>query len=139
MENIIVALIGALVASLTALLPFIIELKKLKAQQKTDVENQIKKQEEQLNGFKLEITKTLEAHREEYLKGIDDVHDSIKDIKAEYNKSTSLIEQKIDYLEKKQDKHNNIIERTYALEKEIGILENRESVSEHRLTDLEKK
>jgi len=39
---------------------------------------------------------------------------------------------RIEQLEKKVDKHNNIIERTYILEEKI-------KVANHRLDDLEKK
>ena len=44
---------------------------------------------------------------------------------------------KIERLEERVNKHNNLIERTYALEKRIEVDENRLKVSEHRLTDLE--
>lgn len=58
-------------------------------------------------------------------------------IQATLNQAIAVIETKIDALEKKQDKHNNVIERTYALEKDVAVLKNRESVSENRLKDLE--
>lgn len=45
---------------------------------------------------------------------------------------------RIEQLEKKQDKHNSLIERMYAVEKSIDLLEQREKVSEHRIDDLEK-
>lgn len=38
-------------------------------------------------------------------------------------KSQALIEYKIQELDKKVEKHNHIIERTYALEDEVHILE----------------
>lgn len=38
-------------------------------------------------------------------------------------KSQALIDYKIQELDKKVEKHNNIIERTYALEDEVHILE----------------
>lgn len=38
-------------------------------------------------------------------------------------KSQALLEYKIQELDKKVEKHNNIIERTYALEDEVHILE----------------
>ena len=50
------------------------------------------------------------------------------------NKLTSY---RIEQLEKKVDKHNNLIERTYKLEEQISILDQRESVSEHRLKKIE--
>lgn len=39
--------------------------------------------------------------------------------------SNQLIKYRIEQLEKKVDKHNNIIERTYQLETEIEVLENK--------------
>ena len=46
---------------------------------------------------------------------------------------------RIGELEDKVEKHNNLIERTYHIEQEIAVLKNRESVSEHRIDDIEKK
>ena len=37
------------------------------------------------------------------------------------NKNMAVLQEKIDQLEKKQDKHNQLIERTYELEKDIDI------------------
>jgi len=44
---------------------------------------------------------------------------------------------RIDQLEKKQDKHNGIIERVYQLEKEKAILEEEIKVANHRIADPE--
>lgn len=54
-------------------------------------------------------------------------------------KSTALIAYRLEQLEKKQDKHNQLIERTYALEEKTGLLEERVKVASHRIDDLEKK
>jgi len=53
-------------------------------------------------------------------------------------KSTALIAYRLEQLEKKQDKHNQLIERTYALEEKTGLLEERVKVANHRIDDLEK-
>lgn len=45
--------------------------------------------------------------------------------------SNQLIKYRIEQLEKKVDKHNNIIERTYQLETEIEVLENKVENLEH--------
>ncbi len=42
-------------------------------------------------------------------------------------------------LEKKQDKHNLVIERTYKLEERVELLEERQKVANHRINDLEGK
>ena len=93
----------------------------------------------QLDAFKKEVVGTLNNHREEYLKGINEVKDNINEIKAVYQQNTAILELKINALEKKQDVHNNLISRMYSVEKDVEVLKNRESVSEHRLEDLEKK
>lgn len=48
-----------------------------------------------------------------------------------------VIENKISTLEKKQDKHNNLIERTYANERDISIIKEKLNVENHRIEDLE--
>ena len=52
--------------------------------------------------------------------------------------ANKLTNYRVEQLEKKVEKHNTIIERTYKLEKVIAVLDNKEKVSEHRLDDLEK-
>ena len=52
--------------------------------------------------------------------------------------STKLTNYRIEQLEKKVEKHNQVVERTYKLEQDVAVLNNRESVSEHRINDLEK-
>ena len=44
---------------------------------------------------------------------------------------------RIEQLEKKQDKHNNLIERTYALEKAMELIDERQKVANHRISDME--
>lgn len=44
---------------------------------------------------------------------------------------------RIEQLEKKQDKHNCLIERMYVAEKTIEILEEKQKVANHRIDDLE--
>ena len=45
---------------------------------------------------------------------------------------------RIEQLEKKQDKHNGLIERMYEVEKRLDVIDERQEVANHRLTDLEK-
>jgi len=51
--------------------------------------------------------------------------------------NTKLIVYRIEQLEKKVDKHNSTIERTYALEKKVDVIEERVDVANHRIKDLE--
>lgn len=45
---------------------------------------------------------------------------------------------RIEQLEKKVDKHNTVIERTYKLEEQTAIQEEKIKVANHRIDDLEK-
>lgn len=148
--QIIVALITVLGATAGTLLVNLreknkdkLERLKIENQQKADLEAkeqaQKQHQEQQLENFKNEIIKTLDEHRKEYLDGIDGVKDTIADIKSEYKTTVATVSLQIKNLEDKQDKHNSIIERTYKLESDVKLLDQREKVSEHRLNDLEGK
>jgi len=46
-------------------------------------------------------------------------------------KTTALVVYRLEQLEKKMDKHNSVIERTYILEEKM-------KVANHRISDLEK-
>ena len=46
-------------------------------------------------------------------------------------------EEKLTVIEKKQDKHNGIIERTYCNERDISVLKEQIKVENHRIEDLE--
>ena len=52
-------------------------------------------------------------------------------------KSTALIIYRIDQLESKVSKHNNLVERTYELEKQVGLQDEKNKVVNHRIDDLE--
>ena len=52
-------------------------------------------------------------------------------------KTQALIEYRLNELTAKVDKHNSVIERTYALEKATAILQEDQSVANHRIADLE--
>ncbi len=53
-------------------------------------------------------------------------------------KSTALIVYRLEQLEQKVSKHNKLVERTYALEESVALLEERQKVANHRIDDLEK-
>lgn len=54
------------------------------------------------------------------------------------SKTRALIEYRLLELEKKQDKHNQVIERTYKLEELTALQEEKIKVANHRIDDLEK-
>lgn len=49
------------------------------------------------------------------------------------------IKKDIKELENKQDKHNQVVERVYELEKVAEVLEERQKTANHRIDDLERK
>ena len=48
-----------------------------------------------------------------------------------------LMTYRLDQLEKKVEKHNNLIERTYKLEEGVTLLDEKIKVANHRIDDLE--
>ena len=60
-------------------------------------------------------------------------------ILLEMDKHNAVQTEQITQLREQVHRHNNLIERTYKLERDVALLNNRERVSEHRLEDLENK
>lgn len=56
---------------------------------------------------------------------------------AELDKRDELQAYRIDQLEKKVDKHNQVIDRTYKLEQDELLIEEKIKVANHRIEDLE--
>lgn len=52
--------------------------------------------------------------------------------------ANKLTNYRIEQLEKKVDKHNTVIERTYKLEEEQAVMKEQLKVANHRIEDLEK-
>lgn len=52
--------------------------------------------------------------------------------------SSNLTNYRIEQLEKKVEKHNNLITRTYKLEQEFAVMDERVRVANHRIEDLKK-
>ena len=53
--------------------------------------------------------------------------------------TSQLTEYRLKELEKKVEKHNNLIERTYRIEDKLVLLEEKIRVANHRIEDLEGK
>lgn len=53
------------------------------------------------------------------------------------SKTRALIEYRLLELEKKQDKHNDVINRMFIAEKNIEVQEEQIKVANHRIQDLE--
>lgn len=56
---------------------------------------------------------------------------------AQQEKTISLVLYRLDQLEKKQDLHNNAVTRLYEVERKLGIDEEKLTVANHRIDDLE--
>ena len=54
------------------------------------------------------------------------------------SKTQALIEDKRDELSKRVDKHNNLVERTYKLEEQTVLQDEKIKVANNRIADLEK-
>jgi hypothetical protein len=52
-------------------------------------------------------------------------------------KTTALVVYRLEQLERKVDKHNSVIERTYKLEQNFCLMDEKIRVANHRLDDLE--
>lgn len=56
---------------------------------------------------------------------------------AANRKAAALMEYRLQQLEEKVNKHNNLIERMYAVEEKATVLEEKIKVANHRIDDLE--
>lgn len=59
--------------------------------------------------------------------------------RSQYEKTRVLIEYRLDELTKRVDKHNNVVERTYDVEKKLEVQKEQIKVANHRIQDLENK
>ena len=58
---------------------------------------------------------------------------------ADQKAQNDLILYRLEELEKKQDKHNQLIERVYRLEEDSKVQEEKIKVANHRIEDIERK
>ena len=52
-------------------------------------------------------------------------------------KTEALLAYKLDELTKRVDKHNGLVERTYRLEEQVSIFDEKMKEANHRIADLE--
>lgn len=57
---------------------------------------------------------------------------------AQAEKTRALLDYRLTELEKKVDKHNHIVERTFRLEGDMEVVHEQIKVANHRIEDLEK-
>ena len=65
-------------------------------------------------------------------------HFQVKRAEKAHQDNIVLISYRLEELEKKVDKHNNLIERTYELERKTDVLEEKQKMIDNRIADLEK-
>lgn len=63
----------------------------------------------------------------------------MKSVREQNSKTVALIDYRLEQLEKKVDKHNSVVERTYKLEELTALQEEKIKVANHRIEDLERK
>ena len=59
-------------------------------------------------------------------------------LEAKLEKQTALLDQRLQTLSERVEKHNNVIDRTYKLEELTAVQEEQIKVANHRIEDLEK-
>ena len=64
-------------------------------------------------------------------------HFTLKRTEKAQQDNIVLISYRLEQLEHKVDKHNTLIERTYELERKTAVLEEKQTVANHRIDDLE--
>lgn len=130
--TIIVAIISGVVALVGSILTFIVAMKQIQTKQREE-------QAKQIEQLRSDLNRKLEEHRTEYIDGITEIKEKISDMKAAYQHTSTVMELKIDALEKKQDVHNSLISRMYEVEKRTDLQEEMIKVANHRIQDLESK
>ena len=67
-----------------------------------------------------------------------EMHAEILMMKQELMSQNDLTRKEIEALSKRVEKHNGVIDRTYALEQKAAVQEEQIKVANHRIDDLEK-
>ena len=62
-----------------------------------------------------------------------------RSVKAQNDKTIALIDYKLSELTKRVDKHNNTVERTYHLEEQMTLQEEKMKAANRRIENLERK
>ena len=87
--------------------------------------------------FKESIS-TLEKNFQEKVESMkDSFNTTIQGLKDTIEQNTKHTTDHIKSLEIKQDKHNNVIERTFKIESDVEVIKEQIKVENHRIGDLE--
>ena len=71
-------------------------------------------------------------------KSREDIKQHNIEVQAIHDKSIALLDEKLTTLSKAVEKHNQVVERVYELEKTTEVQEEKIRVANHRIEDLEK-
>lgn len=138
MTEIVVSIISAVAVIVGAVLTFVIQLKKLRADNE---ELQITTSKELADRFSSEIAnvrQSLDVSKELYLAEISNVNGAISDMKASNQQFQAIMDLRLEHMtgefndmKTEVREHNNFARR-------LPVLEEKMKVTEHRLEDLEK-
>ena len=82
--------------------------------------------------------KTLEKNFQLKIENMkESFNTTIQGLKETIDHNTQNTSEQIKQLEIKQDKHNNVIERTYKIESDVKVIQEQIKVENHRISDLE--
>ena len=81
-----------------------------------------------------EVIEKLDEHRAEYLGGIGEVKDMVKEVQHK----ADLTDQKMDTLTERVNKHNHFMERLAVVEQTTAVQTEQIKVANHRIDDLER-
>lgn len=89
------------------------------------------------------ILKSNQENQKEAMQNLkDDFKENLKNLKENFEKTlenlTNDFKGHFVLLEKKQDKYNGVIEKTYKNERDISVLKEQVKVENHRIEDLER-
>ena len=82
-----------------------------------------------------EVIEKLDEHRAEYLGGIGDVKEMVREVQHR----ADMTDQKMDTLTDRVNKHNHFMERLAEVEQTTAVQIEQIKVANHRIDDLERK
>jgi len=102
-----------------------------------------KDREKQREDIKAELIKYHEKNKEEILdirqNDLREIRDDVTALGANLQQKIAVIETQINILSNRVEKHNQVVERVYRCEDTDKLLEEKISVANHRIADLENK
>lgn len=123
-----VALITGAVSVIGFLLTFSISNKKLKAEQEQRMMERDEKLHEEIVAFQHEARESASELQDAFAEHKVEMQQALSELKSSYRQTEATIALRLAAIEKKQEMHNNVIERVYGLEARMKVVENNEEV-----------